>query len=139
MRKRTHVDTTNHWIKSLSEIKNEMIKNEVNSLSKIIYSKEISRTWSSFLLNENIIKKVGGIYYWNENIEVNNNLITRYRKFQHSYNENHKNKIKEKKYISTLFDQLKTNKNPFEKVKEPYQVIQQNQVGVIRKFVKWLW
>jgi hypothetical protein len=139
MRKRTYVDTTNHWIKSLNEIKNEMIKNELSGLSKIIYSKEISRTWGAFLLNENIIKRVDGIYYWNENIEVNKHLITKYRKFQHIYNENYKNKIKEKAYISTLFNQPKIEKKLVEKVKEPRQVIQKNQVGVIRKFIKWLW
>jgi hypothetical protein len=139
MRKRTYVDTTNHLIKSLNEIKNEMIKNELSGLSKIIYSKEISRTWGAFLLNENIIKRVDGIYYWNENIEVNKHLITKYRKFQHIYNENYKNKIKEKAYISTLFNQPKIEKKLVEKVKEPRQVIQKNQVGVIRKFIKWLW
>jgi hypothetical protein len=139
MRKRTHVDTTNYWIKSLNEIKNAMVKNEVHSLNEIIYSKEISRTWGAFLLDENIIKKVEGLWYWNENIEVNQNLINKYRKFQHLYNQKSKNKRKEKVYISNLFNQPKTNKKPFEKVKEPRQVTQKNEVGVIRKFVKWLW
>ena len=139
MRRGTHVETTKHWIASLNEIKNAMIKNEVESLNAIIYSKKISRTWGAFLLNENIIKKVDGIYYWNENIEVNQHMITKYRKFQHSYNEISKNKRKEKVYISTLFDQPKTHKKSFEKVKQPRQVTQKNEVGVIRKFVKWLW
>tara|TARA_R110000868_G_C10602168_1_gene740598 strand:+ start:217 stop:636 length:420 start_codon:yes stop_codon:yes gene_type:complete len=139
MRRRTHLDTTKHWVASLNEIKNEMIKNEVQSINQIIYSKGISRGWSTFLLNENIIKRVDGIFYWNENIEVNQNLISNYRKYQRSCNKKSRNKIKEKKYISTLFDEPKTNKKPFEKVKEPRQVIQRNEVGVIRKFVKWLW
>jgi hypothetical protein len=139
MRRGTHVETTKYWIKSLSEIKNEMLNNEVSSLSSCIYAKEISRTWGSFLVEQNIIKKVDGIWYWNENVEVNQNLIMKYRKFQFAYNEKHKNQRKEKSYTSTLFDQPKTQKKIFEKVKEPRQVTQKNEVGVIRKFVKWLW
>ena len=82
------------------------------------------------LLQNNVMIQSNGVYHWNEKIPVSAKLIN---KFRADYNELIK-QIKQNKQIQTNEKRLKS-KNKVEFI----DVIEKNEIGIIRKFLKWLW
>lgn len=130
-----------NWTTSLNEVKKKMLNNEVVSLRDELRQYKISDLWSKFLVNHNVVRQVNGIYYWNEHIKIDSFLISQFRRYQKQKNmENamRKRKVVKKIETPTLFDVKKTRKR-VAKVESPAQVSPQNEVGIIRKFIKWVW
>lgn len=119
------------WVSGLLAIKQELETKEINSLTKLFRIYKLYHNWRTWLLKNNVIIRKENRYYWNEKIPVSIKLINKYRLDE-------KNKIKKTKV------NFKTNNNSIKKVASPKiknKPIQTNkdEVGIIRKFLKWLW
>lgn len=122
--------TTLKWITRLNEIKQELTDNNHNRVTKIIKSKSISNSWHGFLSNNNIIyRNKLGYYKWNDKIPITYKLIEKYRAYVDEYSLNLKQ--------PTLFDKAKTSKT--RNVKVEFKKQPQQELGLIRRFLKWIY
>ncbi len=136
--------STKNWTIALQKIKNELNNNNHTTLFGLIQGNNINSLWGTFLLKNNIIYKQNNLFKWSENIDVTSSLINRYRKFQSEYSKKYsKNKNQE----PNLFN-MPTSARPTPpkgiKTRTPKVEVQfydepKSELGVIRKFFKWLW
>jgi hypothetical protein len=134
--------STKNWIVSLQKIKNELNTNNHISLFKFFRDNNMNTLWGTFLLKSNIVYKQNHLYKWSENIDVTTSLINRYRKYQSEIY------IKGKKDSKpTLFDMPQTplpkppkvTKTRIIKTDVSINNNSKTELGVIRRFLKWLW
>lgn len=134
-------ETEINWINSLTEVKKKMLSNQVICLTDEIRDYKISDLWSKFLLKHNVVRQVDGVYYWNEHVKIDSFLISQFRRYQQEKNRQwaiNKRKVVKKIDTPTLFDVKKTRKR-VAKVELPAQIAPKNEIGIIRKFIKWVW
>ena len=95
----------------------------------------------TFLKENNIVFKQNVYYKWNEKIPVSHKLIERFREYSKSIN------LMNRKQQSNLFDmktlarpkQSNIRKTREQKIKFQLNEKPKSELGIIRKFLKWLW
>lgn len=130
----TTKNTTKKYLYFLNSLKERMDNKEITETQTLPSLYNISYNWLHFLIKNKIIEKKEGFYHWNEKIPVSIKIINQYRK---SINKIYY-KSKEKsvsKQTTIVFDKkkIKENLDKFSHIKT------EQKVGVIRKFLKWLW
>lgn len=139
--RRTAQKTTKIWIESLNEIKSLIDFGNVISIHSLLRQKNITNRWLPFLKENNIVFKQNGYYKWNEKIPVSHKLIERFREYSKSIN------LMNRKQQSNLFDMLtlarpkpsNIRKTREQKIKFQLNEKPKSELGIIRKFLKWLW
>jgi hypothetical protein len=137
----THQQTAKNWLNTLQELKYKIDNNKVITIHDYLADKSISRCWSTFLKQNKIIYKENGYYKWNDKIPVSHKLINKFREYVNDKN------IKYNNQQQNLFNMPQTPLPPPPKVtktRTPKVEVQLNnepksELGVIRKFLKWLW
>jgi hypothetical protein len=129
-------EATKKYLEFLFYLKEKIENENVNSLQKELRTYGVTTRFSGFLLNKNIVIKRNGFYYWNEKIPVSINLVHQFRK------DVRKDFIEKQTSIS--FDKKETKKPTLPKVNkkkiEKFKPVKtQQKIGVIRKFLRWLW
>lgn len=140
MRKINH-NKTAEWMLNLQEIKEILENNNLTKITTLIRSKFKANEWHGFLVNNNIIVKQNGFYKWNEKIPVSFKIIEKYRKIQHEKNKT-KKLISNKKYNmpqTPLPKPPKNRKTRMPKIEFQVNNKPKSELGVIRRFLKWLW
>lgn len=127
------------WMAFLNDLKCSMDEKSVFSLHTFVTKHRVGTLWSGFLKEKNIISRSDDGYVWNPRIPVSIKLITEYRKFQNErYLEyaakNHSNKVKNEKI--TPKNNIKAQQPP--KYKN-VQNTNRQEIGLIRKFLKWIY
>ena len=125
-------NVTKKYLEFLNFLKNEINNKQINSLSEIMTEKKVSRNWGTFLRQNNIIfKSESGFYYWNEKIPVSIKIVNKFK---------HQKQILNKKLIQKNQTTIVFNEKEIKKSVDKFKPIKTEQkVGVIRKFLKWLW
>ncbi len=136
------------WIICLNDIKSQIDNSSVTNLNAITKKHRTGNQLATMLLRKNIVfKDYLGIYKWNENVEVNNKLIDEYRKFQKMQRKQTQPQLQfDMNYIEIPAEikakaraESKTRATKV-KVQEPINIpTQQNEYGIIRKFLKLVW
>ena len=125
--------STERYKKLLPELKEEFDNKNISSVFSLMRNKKISNTWGTFLKKNNIIyKNELGYWKWNDKIPVSSKLIQSFRDLKKEQNLIYRS-IKEKKQ-PTLFDKPKTRKVKIEFKDKPKE-----QIGLIRKFLRWIY
>jgi hypothetical protein len=155
MRTYTRKNTIKKYIDFLQNLQNEISNHKIKSLSNVIIKNNVSNDWSSFLRMHNIVFINNlGFYEWNKNVPISVKLVQTYR--FHKREQNFKVKLKREQTQPKLQFDMNYIEIPAEikakaraesktratkvKVQEPINIpTQQNEYGVIRKFLKWLW
>ena len=133
--------TTKIWIESLNEIKSLIDFGNVISIHSLLRQKNISNRWLTFLRENNIVFKQNGYYKWNDKIPVSHKLINKFREYVNDKN------IKYNNQQPNLFDMPQTplpkppkvRKTRVPKIEFQINDKPNNELGVIRRFLKWLW
>lgn len=124
------------WVSGLLAIKQELETKEISNLSDLVNKNNMHRYWSTWLIKNNVVIRLNGIYHWSEKIPVSAKLINKFRvdsnNRQAKYDLKHKEKKANEKNIS-----IKKVASP--KIKNKPIQTNKNEVGIIRKFLKWLW
>jgi len=136
------------WIICLNDIKSQIDNSSVTNLNAITRKHRTGNQLATMLLRKNIVfKDYLGIYKWNENVEVNNKLIDEYRKFQKMQRKQTQPQLQfDMNYIEIPAEikakaraESKTRTTKV-KVQQPINIpTQQNEYGLIRKFLKLIW
>ena len=125
-------NVTKKYLEFLNFLKNEINNKQINSLSEIMTEKKVSRNWGTFLRQNNIIfKSESGFYYWNEKIPVSIKIVNKFK---------HQKQILNKKLIQKNQTTIVFHEKEIKKSVDKFTPIKTEQkVGVIRKFLRWLW
>jgi hypothetical protein len=137
----THRETAKNWLNALHELKYLIDNTEVSEINSYLRGKSISRSWNTFLQINKIIYRENGVYKWNDKIPVSHKLINKFREYVNDKN------IKYNNQQQNLFNMPSSAIPPRPKVtktrtpKIEFQVNNEpkNELGVIRRFLKWLW
>ena len=122
--------TTNKYFIFLTNLKKELNKNNKVSFSEFTIHHNVSNVWVTYLKNNNvIIKDKNKNYKWNRSIAIDDNLIQSFREYIRKLNYGTE-KQKPKKQSKPKLDMTKS------KLYAPYQ---EKKVGLIRKFLKWIY
>ena len=133
--------TTKKYIDVLNKVKEEINKYDYHTIHPLIESYKITRYWVMFLKQKNVTYYQDGFVKWNEKIPVSIKLIDEFRKFQTEINK--ANTIRRKQTQTP--QEMKSIQKPLEikrRRRTPAVVIEQTpqpQVGLIRKFLRWLY
>lgn len=111
----------------LNKLRAELYLTNVTSLQKAVRNKAVDISWCTFLIKVGAVSKnANGFYKWNEEFKVDGRLITAFRKYKHAQNNKRGQQLDAFKPIKT-----RTPKRTKE--------VQIEKVGLIRKFLKWLY
>jgi len=129
----TKKETTKNWIILLNDLKDSLDNKNYKQLTSIIRDNNASSYWGTFLKENKIIyKNEFGYYKWNQKIPISIKIINGYRQYTSTINK------KDKKIAIDLFSN-ENIKQEAKKVEAKFYEEKKNDLGVIRKFLKWLW
>jgi len=134
--KETTEQTEFKWIGFLQDCKANLDGKGDITIKDLMTIHSVSNNWQSFLISEKaIFKNNNKKYEWNHSIDINKSMLTRFRKFTFLINRKYK--------VSQLQQELpfiapKTRKKK-EKQLKVTAPIQEKQIGLIRKFLKWIY
>lgn len=123
--------TTTKYFIFLNNLKKELGKKKGISFSEFTIQHNVSNVWVTYLKKNNIIiEDKDGSFKWNRNVAIDDDLIQSFRSYikQLNYGIVAEKKIK-KKSVNAL-DVTKS------KLHNQYQ---EKKVGLIRRFLKWIY
>ena len=125
------------WIESLGKFRTYVSENNEGSRNMLCFYTNLSETWGRFLFEKNVIYgDENGFYRWNEKIPITMSLITSYR------NWNKEIRIIKKHKTPKEMKSIQKPPAPNRRRRTPSIVVEQtpqSQVGLIRKFLRWLY
>ena len=146
--------TNDKWIKFLCCLKDELENNDIINFQEQIGSKyNMPTDFQRFLREEKFIfKNSEGIYKYIYHKQIHGSILNKYRKWQKN-DLNNKNKLETQPQLQFDMNYIEIpaeikakakaeskKRTTKVKVQEPINTpTQQNEYGVIRKFLKWLW
>lgn len=135
MRQRYTKQTTSvKYKKYLPEIKKSIDEGNLTNLMDVFKSYNISSHWIAFLKGKNILyKDQNNFYRWNEKFPVSSRLIQSFRNYNFEINQ--KNILKKNTATPDLFSGIK--KEPIKRIRK--QKIEGEKIGLIRRFIKWIY
>jgi hypothetical protein len=143
-------ETTQKYLNFLHSLKYKLDNENHYHIRNILDEHKVSTNWLSFLLKNNVIYKETSIYpnfyCWNKKIPVSVKLIQKFREFKYKqYEEYKKSKnFKLNNQTKIVFDKKEIKKTTLPnvektKIEKFTHVKTQKEIGVIRKFLRWLW
>jgi hypothetical protein len=138
-------ETEIKYINFLHKLKEDIETLNISSLSECTRNKKVSNIWVTFLkLKKIIYKDEFGYYQWNQKVPVSIKLVKSFREFMAIKNANC---IKRRKYKELKLEPKKTIEIDFKKViKVEPKIVSKSikntdikQIGLIRKFLKWIY
>ena len=163
IKKRSIIKTNNKYYSCLEDLKKELDTKNVKNLATFLREKKVNQFFATFLKKNGIIYiNSNGFYKWNIRIPVSINLINAYRlQYKLYYDKHNENRkvITNKQQLETQ-PELQFDMNYIEipaeikdkaraesktrttkvKVQQPINIsTQQNEYGLIRKFLKWIY
>jgi hypothetical protein len=133
----SYKDTSKKWLKFISHLKKELDTNNVNKLHPYTRKHNVSNSWVAFLKTNKIIYIDDyGYYQWNTKIPVSSKIIDAFRVYQAKTNTKYiqRSNIQENKIKRRL--KLNTTKVS---AKILVENTESKQIGLIRKFLKWIY
>jgi hypothetical protein len=126
--------TDKKYLKALECIKEILSSSNNKSIYQLVDNQRINAYWSRFLVRHKVVYLENGFYRWNEKIPPSSKLVQKFREeFTLAY----------KKYKTP--QEMKSIQTPPEikrRKRTPAVVVEQTpqpQVGLIRKFLRWLY
>jgi hypothetical protein len=151
-RKKVTID----YLNFLKDLQNELILYNHRNVTKFAEKHFVTKSWTTFLINKNIIyKDKYGDYRWNEKIPASIKIVSQFRKETSERNalrklENNKTTVQQE--LNLLIESQKTKKklvtkvNPKKVIKVPPKMIREDfkntdkqELGLIRRFLKWIY
>jgi hypothetical protein len=126
--------TDKKYLKALECIKEILSSSNNKSIYQLVDNQKINAYWSRFLVRHKVVYLENGFYRWNEKIPPSSKLVQKFRdEFTLAY----------KKYKTPQeMKSIQTPPAPNRRRRTPVVVIEQTpqpQVGLIRKFLRWLY
>jgi competence CoiA-like predicted nuclease len=126
--------STVKYEKYLPQIKLLIDSGNLTQIYNVFKEYGITNSWITFLKKTNVIyKDQNGFYKWNEKIPVTKKLIEAFRNYKFEVNQEYR--IKTKPIETNLFTEIK--KDPVKRNTKQKPVPQ--EIGLIRRFIKWIY
>ena len=126
--------TDKKYLKSLECIKEILSSSNNKSIYQLVDNQRINAYWSRFLVRHKVVYLENGFYRWNEKIPPSSKLVQKFREeFTLAYK---KYKTPQEMKSIPLPPPPKTRKR---KTTVVFSDKPEPQVGLIRKFLRWLY
>lgn len=124
-----------YWIESLHGINQYLNENDITNLNIICPKLSVGTRVTTFLKISNIVyKNEYGFYKWNDKIPVSVKIVESYRKYQHK-----KNSLYRDKNNKVQVDTKKVIQIQPKLIRENHRNTNTQEIGLIRKFLKWIY
>ena len=126
--------TDKKYLKALECIKEILSSSNNKSIYQLVDNQKINAYWSRFLVRHKVVYLENGFYRWNEKIPPSSKLVQKFRdEFTLAYKK-YKTPQEMKSIQTPLAPKTRKRKTTvvFSDKPEP-------QVGLIRKFLRWLY
>jgi hypothetical protein len=136
--------TDKKYLKAIQFIKNELDENNNHSVSKLVSNQQINIYWGKFLIKHNIVyyDYENCFYKWNEKIPPSAKLVQKFRE-EFTLISKNRNPQQEIKFIEKQeMKSIQKPPAPNRRRRKPSVVVEQTpqpQVGLIRRFLRWLY
>ena len=148
MRNKTQKEITlKKWLNFLNEAKTILDGGSTVRISQLTYKHKITNSWQTFLTRNGIIEKNElDNWVWNQKIPVSSAMVNQFRKYQYdinTYSKTEKTSKPAQQELDLLIEATKPKKKPAIKINaknlKTYSPYQEKQVGLIRKFLRWIY
>jgi hypothetical protein len=132
--------TNKNWVEFLNYAKENLNGFNKITLTKICSEYRVPNQWQTFLIKNNIVyKNYIGYWEWDNKIPVSNALIVKFRTYSSETNKqiNLVAKNRKEKQLEPISAKPVILKG--EIVKEKYTKTKTKEIGLIRKFLKWIY
>jgi aspartate-semialdehyde dehydrogenase len=133
------------YLHYLKDLENELTFGNHKTVTKFAVKHSVSKTWTSFLIQKGIIyKDYNSHYRWNKKIPSSIKIVNQFRKQTSEYHNARKlntNKIVGQQRINFKAERkkpIREQKIDVTKLKL-YAPKQENNLGLIRRFLKWIY
>jgi hypothetical protein len=124
-----------NWLESLNLIYQYLNENDITSLNTICPKLSVGTRIMTFLKLKNIVyKNEFGFYKWNDKIPVSIKIVDSYRKYQLK-----KNMLYRDRNPKVQIDLNKVIKVEPKLIREKHRNTNTQEIGLIRKFLKWIY
>ena len=124
-----------YWLESLNGINQYLNENDITSLNLICPKLSVGTRIVTFLKLKNIVyRNEFGFYKWNDKIPVSIKIVDAYRKYQLK-----KNMLYRDRNPKVQVDTKKVIKVEPKLIRENYRNTNTQEIGLIRKFLKWIY
>jgi hypothetical protein len=133
--KKSNKNTTVDYLNFLKDLEYELNSFNHKSIIKFPIKHAITKTWTGFLISNNIIfKDEFGCYRWNQKIPVTVKIVNQFRKQTSEYHN------LRKLTINKTTGQQKINFKAAPKLpRKDLKNTNKQEVGLIRRFLKWIY
>lgn len=123
------------WLESLNLINKYLNENNITNLNLMVSKLHIGTRVTTFLKRKNILyKNESGFYKWNDKIPISVKIIDSYRKWQLVQN----NKYKDERNKIVVKSEKVIKVKP-KLIHESHKKTNTQEIGLIRKFLKWIY
>jgi aspartate-semialdehyde dehydrogenase len=131
------------YLHYLKDLENELTFGNHKTVTKFAVKHSVSKTWTSFLIQKGIIyKDYNSHYRWNKKIPSSIKIVNQFRKQTSEYHNARKlntNKIVGQQRINFKVDPKKVIKVAPKLIREDFKKTDKQELGLIRRFLKWIY
>jgi aspartate-semialdehyde dehydrogenase len=131
------------YLHYLKDLENELTFGNHKTVTKFAVKHSVSKTWTSFLIQKGIIyKDYNSHYRWNKKIPSSIKIVNQFRKETSEYHNARKlntNKIVGQQRINFKVDPKKVIKVAPKLIREDFKNTDKQELGLIRRFLKWIY
>jgi hypothetical protein len=131
------------YLHYLKDLENELTFGNHKTVTKFAVKHSVSKTWTSFLIQKGIIyKDYNSHYRWNKKIPSSIKIVNQFRKETSEYHNARKlntNKIVGQQRINFKVDPKKVIKVAPKLIREDFKNTNKQEIGLIRRFLKWIY
>lgn len=144
--------TTIKYLNFLNRVQTDLKEYDIANLYVLTYKYKVTNRWTTWLKENNVVYvNELGLYKWNDKIPVSIKLIDSFRKYNSRYNIKHtpsafteefKNKMDSEKVIKAKPKnriEVKYSDILEKPVSKNYKNTNTQEIGLIRKFLKWIY
>ena len=146
MNRKSVQETSKIWMNYLQDVKHHLDNYSLKKLSYLAHKHHIDTKLGQFLKTSKVIYQDDlGFYRWNQKIPVSIKLINAYRKEQHKKNARKYSQVNKpiQQELNLVVEATKRKKKSSIKIDEKdfkiYKPYQEKKVGLIRKFLRWIY
>jgi hypothetical protein len=128
------------YLTFLEDLKYQLDNNNNTGLRIFLLKHKVTNSWSAFLNKNGIVYKNSfGYYEWNDKIPPSIKIVNKFMEYSTEYNSTYNIEMKQKHINKNRIDSKKVIKVEPKLIRENHKNTNTQEIGLIRKFLKWIY
>ena len=138
-KKQNRQGTTIKYMKFLHGLKSDLNEYDITNFRTMSSKYSVTNMWCTFLKNNGIIyNNENGYIKWNDKIPVSTKIVEKFKEYMQSFNMINYPNAYSKKFKAKI-DAKKVIKVEPKLIHESHKNTNTQEIGLIRKFLKWIY